>query len=154
MGRIPSDKIINAVFKESAPTLVLYQKEASYLCRIEKIVTEIPQDGYPEYYKMLSKKPTSYIKILSMKECSEDILKTSVVVSTGNYVLDTLYHSSLSFLLAEYRCLQKNSKEYDETELLKPNDCRYRKSGRCSYRSCINYEYECDRPSACAKQKR
>ncbi|SEM42781.1 hypothetical protein SAMN04487770_13843 [Butyrivibrio sp. ob235] len=157
MGTVLSEKLIKTILGEEQPALVLYKKEKSYLCNISEVIQNCPDRAYPHYYDELLQKPSTYIKINIIDEIEDDFIRNSIVVSTQNYVLDTMSHSSLSFLIAEYHeSINRNSiaNKTDNNLELGQNDCRYRKSGMCTYRSCINFEYECERPSSCAKQKR
>lgn len=147
IGNIPSNKILNAVFKEEHPMIVLYKKGAAFICEMETSSERKPQNGYPLYYDTEGVFPSIYFKLISMEVCDECLFHESIVCSTGNYVEDAIYHSRIPFMLCEY---------IDETTLepLGINECRYQRDGFCSSRSSVNYNCLCSRPSSCEKQRR
>ena len=127
-----------------------------------------PEDGYPEYYESAffenNNFPGCYFKLGSIAKIPIKSVSNFYVVSSGNDALTTLNNSMSSFLFVTFGVLSENELEkirikkantHKETcTTLSINDCFYRKEGICTLKSCINYQYECDRPSSCAKQKR
>ncbi len=167
IGVVPSNKAIKAVMAVEKPKLILYTKSHAYECDFTEVVLERPFMNYPDYYEveLFSKgiEPKSYYKLTTIKEVELQELNKYVVVSSRNKLTETLYKSMSSYFFAEYpdkdqmappvsRHKEKKSK-YDK-KLLPSNDCRYRKDGRCTLRSCINYKYKCERANMCIKQKR
>lgn len=156
------------VREEKRPTIVLYNRKGSFLCEFLDISYKRPVEGYPSYYKekLFAKQvfPRCYLKLGSMSAISVDDLSKLYVVSSGNKVLDTLNKSMSSFLFASYGELSKEEADRiakkkkmisnDKRPALPINDCLYRQEGICTLKSCISYQYECERPSTCMKQRR
>lgn len=147
IGNVPSSRILQQVFDEKQPTLVLYRKDAAYICNVSKYCLKTPQDGVPDYYQKEGIFPSIFFCLESIEQCDAAIFHDSVVISTGAYVEDVVFHSRIPFMLCKY---------IDEAKLppLGINDCRYRKDDFCTCRSCVNYDCLCERPSSCAKQRR
>lgn len=169
IGTSPSSKIINALLEEDEPEIILYKKGKAHLCSLMEVSDKEPIDGYPEYYKeylydqMIF--PKIYFKLSSIKEIELNELDKCIVCSSRARLIDTLNRSMSSFIFAMVPdsdskavgtiTVSKEGKYIKSNrELLDKNDCVYRKDGKCSNRRCINYQYECDRPSTCIKQKR
>lgn len=163
LGTVPSKKSIEAVFEAEKPSIVLYARGAAYLCEISEVAYDKPNGGYPDYYEEeLFQKftyPTVYFKLVSIESLDVSALEKFRVVSSGNSAINTLLHSMSSFLFIEYGKVETLSVKPKEEKIKKreplpENDCLYRKDGRCSLKSFVNYQYECDRPSNCLRQKR
>ena len=134
-------------FNCEQPMLVLYRKGAAYLCKMEKYTVNRPEQGFPEYYEEMGVFPSISFKLTSIEPCEDEVFHNSIVVSTGAYVEDVVYHSRIPFMLCSY---------VDEATLekLDENDCRYRKDGFCTCRTCVNFDCLCERPKSCVKQRR
>jgi len=147
IGNVPSAHILQQVFDESQPVLVLYRKNAAFICNVKKYSMRTPQDGVPRYYQDEGIFPSVFFCLESIEPCDASLFHDSVVVSTGAYVEDVIFHSRIPFMLCKY---------VDESKLqpLGTNDCRYKKDGFCTCRTCVNYDCLCERPSSCAKQRR
>lgn len=164
LGTIPSKKSIDAMMSEKCPKLILYARNTAYLCDVNSVSFEEPQDGYPDYYKteLFSKQifPTVYFKLTSIEPIEIKELENFTVMSSGNAAINTLMHSMSSFLFVEYgksKIVVAKTKGQLQTaarKKLSENDCVYRKAGRCGLRGFVNFQYECDRPSNCIRQKR
>lgn len=165
IGTSPSKKILSSVLEEEIPIVVLYKSGEAYECKLLECSEKKPDNGFPEYYKQhlfeASIKPSSYYKLGSIERLSATELGKCIVVSSRNQLTDTLHRSMASFFYAEFpgdkeKIVQSKPeiKKVEEKILLGENDCKYRKSGKCTLKSCINYLYDCDRPSMCLKQKR
>lgn len=164
LGTIPSKKSIDAIMSEEIPTIILYARGAAYICEVSEVSYEQPKDGYPEYYeKELFQKltfPTVYFKLTAIEELDANELSKFTVISSGNSAINTLMHSMSSFLFVMYGKEVREEKQErkavkKKTRIQLPeNDCVYRKNGRCSLKNFVNYQYECERPSSCIRQKR
>ena len=167
IGVVPSKKSIDIVLGMDNPKILLYTKNHAYECGLIEVSLEKPKGDYPEYYneELFDKGiyPNSYYKLSSIKEIGMNELGKYVVVSSRNRLTDTLNKSMSSYFFAEYPDKKqgdvpsnKRTKKIENTDkkTLSANDCRYKKDGCCSLKSCINYKYECERPNMCAKQKR
>lgn len=147
IGNIPSEKILHAVYAEKDPCIVLYKKGDSYLCQTDGYSTERPEIGYPEYYDTEVLNPSVYFRLTSIEKCNDDLFKNSVVISTGNFAEDALYHSRIPFTLCKY----EDERLYQR---LPSDQCRYNREGFCTNRVCVSYNCYCERPSSCMKQRR
>ncbi len=166
LGIVPSKTSIDAVLDEEKPAIILYARGSAFLCEISEVIYEKPDVGYPSYYKteLFDKLsyPTIYFKLVSIEPLNIDELEKFTVISSGNNVINTLLHSMSSFLFISYGKTDVIKEETNEKkkitapkkEKLAENDCVYKKDGKCSLKSFVNYQYECERPSTCMKQKR
>ena len=101
----PSQKFINYVLAEKEPTIILHSKQKAYICKIEDISYEQPEDNYPAYYQeVLFEKgnyPSAYIKIVEMKEIEKKVLSNFIVSSSRNDLTHALYSSTNSIFFLE-----------------------------------------------------
>jgi len=170
IGVGPSQKLLQSVFEEEEPTLVLYTRNQAYVCELIETTEDRPVEGYPSYYTeslfYAGRNPKIYFKIKSMKKWELSELSRCVVCSSGNSLIQTLNKSMSSFFFAEMPDLNgvrsnrlmsvkadKNTGS-EKKEKLDINNCFYRKDGKCSLKSFVNFQYDCTRPSTCIKQKR
>lgn len=148
IGAVPSKMILDSVYREKKPAIVLYgainRKKAAFLCRTDIFTTEKPTNGYPKYYDDLDM--SIFFRLLSIEECPDRLLRTSIVCSTGTYVDDALFHSRIPYLLAEYK--KHNS------ETIQLDDCKYKRNGICNNITCVDYGLNCLSPATCKKQHR
>lgn len=164
LGTIPSKKSIDAMLEEEKPMLILYARSSAFICEVSEVIYDKPDIGFPDYYQaeLFDKLsfPTVYFKLVSIKPLDINALEKFTVVSSGNTAINTLMHSMSSFLFVSYGKSQitveksKETKKESKKEKLAENDCVYRKEGRCGLRGFVNYQYECDRPANCIRQKR
>lgn len=168
IGIVPSKSSYAPVLGEDNPAIILYNRRAAYLCDLLDICFDKPIDGYPSYYQRAFfdryEFPRCYFKIGSITEIKKESLLGFFVVSSGNDALTTLNNARTSFLFVSYGKLneeelekiriKKASLQRENRSVLSVNDCFYRKEGICTLKSCISYQYECERPSSCAKQRR
>ena len=154
------------MLNEDNPRIILYSKEAAYECDVEEATYEQPIDHYPKYYDDYifgtALLPRIYFKLGSMRKIDKTELSPYLVVSSKGRLLDTLQRSMTSFFLCEYPDKEgKNVEKKDKTlrtindkKKLGVNECIYRVDGYCTCKGFVNYQYECERPSTCIKQKR
>ncbi len=163
IGVIPSAKIQSAILSEEDPRIILYAKGDAHECHLLDITNKKPSEGTPQYYETEGIYPSVYFKLASIEPVESKELDKYKIVSTGRTLSDAIWHSMTSFFFAEWPDGSKKSVEVKSTQatarkekrpLLDKNDCFYRKDGKCTCRSCISYQYECERPSMCLKQKR
>ena len=147
IGDIPSDHILSMAFREDKPILVLYRKNDSYICKMTEYSLNKDHVGYPQYYYDEGISPSISFRLNSIEPCKNELFHNSIVISTGAYVEDAMYHSRISYMLCSYVDENKQPK-------LDEDDCRYKKDGICICRTCVNYDCICDRPKACVKQRR
>lgn len=168
IGVVPSKASITPVMREERPAIILYNRKGVFLCDVEEIIYSKPPAGYPDYYEQdlfaNYMYPKCYMKLTSIDEINIDDVAGFYVVSSGNSALDTLNNSMSSFLFitrgqlseSEKRTIKESKRKESNVKrpMLPSNDCIYRKNGICTLKTCISYEFECERPSMCLKQKR
>ena len=168
IGIAPLSGRYTPVLQERNPAIVLYNKQGTYLCSFLDICFSKPVDGFPDYYRNAffekNSFPKCYFKLGSITELTKERLSDFYVVSSGNDALTTLNKCMTSFLYVSYNKLsdtelekiqsKKGNMQKEVVTSLSVNDCIYRNDGTCTLKTCINYQYECDRPSMCAKQRR
>ncbi len=104
--------------------------------------------------------PTIYFRLTSIDAMPMNELKDFYVVSSGNSVEKTLLHSTAPFLLVSYGkeeiILKKaNGIVKEEVHHITDRDgCVYKKDGICSLKGFVNFQYICERPTTCARQKK
>lgn len=164
LGTVPSKKSIDAVLEEENPSIILYARGLAFLCVIGEVTYDKPEKGYPDYYNAeLYDKcsyPTIYFKLASIEQIDVNELEKFTVISSGNSAINTLMHSMSSFLFISYgkaeisKLEPKEKPKVNKKGKLPENDCVYKKDGICSLKSFVNYQYECNRPSTCMRQRR
>ncbi len=166
IGVVPSKKALDDVLSRDNPIVMLYTRNHAYECSLSEVITEKPEEGYPDYYETelfeQGRYPKSYYKLTSIKEIPIGELSKYVVVSSKNELMNTLNKSMSSYFYAEYPNKEAVRNELSQVkptvsqkkELLPVNDCKYQKEGRCTLKGFVNYQYECERPSTCMRQKR
>lgn len=164
LGTVPSKKSIDAMLDEENPMLILYARSSAYICEVSEVIYDKPDNGFPDYYQIeLFDKllyPTVYFKLTSIKMLDINELEKFIVLSSGNTAINTLMHSMSSFLFVSYGKSQimvdkqKENMKVPKRIKLTENDCVYRKAGKCGLKGFVNYQYECDRPANCIRQKR
>ena len=166
IGTPPSKKFLNAFMNENHPRIILYSKEAAYECDVLDVSYEKPSDHYPEYYDeyifgtvLLTK---IYFKLGSIRQIDKSEMTPYLVTSSRGRLLEALHRSMTSFFLSEYPDKEGKIREkmstrkytIKERQELGVNECVYRVKGKCACKGFVNYQYECERPSTCIKQKR
>ena len=163
LGRMPSKKILDEIFGDSESSVILYSKSGIYSCIATEVSIQRPQSGEPEYYEKniydAKLNPSMYIKLVAITKIHASDIADLVVSSSRNHLMDTLARSMNSFFVVESpdygkRKAEKSNNTTKSEKKLPSNDCVFRKDGLCSRRGCVNYKYECIRPSTCLKQKR
>lgn len=106
IGVVPSKKVVDAIFNEEFPKIILYSQGKGYVADVDEIVYEKPADGYPKYYQgeLFDEQvfPKSYFKLISIEQITNEDLSKLKIVSSGSQALETLYRSMSSFFFAEY----------------------------------------------------
>ena len=168
IGVVPSQKVLQSVFEEEKPTLILYTRNKAYICELLETTDKKPIEGYPKYYEdelfETGRVPKIYFKLRSIHKMELSELSKCIICSSGNGLLNTLNKSMSSFFVAEVPnsnsirredvTIKKTRPQKNKTNKLDINDCLYRKDGKCNLKGFVNYQYECTRPSNCIKQKR
>lgn len=160
LGGVTSEHVIHAIMQTPNPMIMLYCKGRVFLCDFVEMTTEKPKNGYPEYYDTELLYPSCYFKLTSIESVDMDILSHFYVRSSERKLSDVFSHQCMSStLFVAYEEIidlpkyVKKTKVHDYNSLGK-EECRYKKRGICTLTSSINYNYECERPSSCKKQKR
>ena len=171
IGVSPSEFAIKSKLNPERMLAVLYCQGTAHLCTIIDIATSKPEAGYPSYYEQFLYArniiPKMYFKLGSIELLPAGELTKCVTMSSGRTLAETVSRSMASFFYGE--CPEddviiqpKPAVEKQRTPKPKAkkkltvydkNSCVYRKDGMCTNKRCINYEYDCDRPSTCIKQK-
>lgn len=163
IGIVPSPRIQRELLAEEEPRIILYSRGVAHECLLLAISEKKPSNGCPKYYETEGVYPSVYFKLGFIEPIHIAELDRYRIVSTGRTLTDAIWHSMTSYFFAEWpdgisRLAPQKTittvKKEKTRELLPPNDCVYRKNGKCTCRSCISYQYECERPSMCLKQKR
>lgn len=166
IGVVPSKKTLEELLSHDNPMIMLYTRNHAYECSLAEVIIEKPKEGYPDYYETelfeQGRYPKSYYKLTSITEVSIGELSKYIVVSSRNELMNTLNKSMSSYFYAEYPDKdvvrndpsQRKLSAVNKKELLPSNECRYQKEGRCTLKGFVNYQYECERPSTCLRQKR
>lgn len=163
IGMVPSAKIQKVILDENESRIILYTRSVAHECHLLGIAEHKPSEGCPEYYEKEGVYPSVYFKLASIEPIEISELDKYSIISTGRKLPDAIWHSMTSYFFAEWPDEEKKKPEEKKREArakkeketqLPTNDCIYRKNGKCTCRSCISYQYECERPSMCLKQKR
>lgn len=159
VGNTPNDKMMSIILSYERPALLLYKKGKAYLCEMAGYTKNKPKEGYPSYYDEEHILARCYFKLVSIEEANLEILEQLIVKSSKRTLRDIYSgHCTSSFHFVSYKEIidsePANSFIIEKREKLDKNDCIYRIDGMCSLKTCINYQYECDRPAFCSKQKR
>lgn len=163
IGVVPGRKAITSVQAEDNPMIILYSQGKGYIAFFKEITYQCPTEGYPQYYEEeLFEKlifPKCYFKITAIEKIETADLAKFRIVSSGNDAISTLGRSMASFFYAEYGKSQRvisvstcEKKKKTVEEPLNRDSCIYKKDGKCTRRSFVNYKYECERPNNCAGQ--
>ena len=167
-GKKISSKYLSQFMGDSTSCMVfLYTAGVLHKGQMNAVSYERPINGYPVYYDdFLYKKedfiPQVFLRLTSIESVALDTLEQYVVVSSGKPILYDLKKTISSFIIIQDRDdwvppVKKRrvvkEKPVQRVNPVNTNSCVYRKGGSCTNRRCINFSYECDRPSSCAKQK-
>ena len=170
IGVALSIKAIHSKLNEERMYVILYCQGKAHLCDLLEVSEDRPETGYPTYYDSFlfgrGIHPQMFFKLGSIMPMSSEELAECTILSSGKPMVETVSRSMASFFYAEY---PEDRREIDplETKAVKKpkkavrkkaavvdkNSCVYRKDGLCTNRRCVNYQYDCDRPSSCVKQK-
>lgn len=167
IGVAPSREAIYSKLNKDRMYAILYCQGKAHLCDLLEISEAKPESGYPTYYDSFlfsrSIYPQMYFKLGSIMQISSKELSACTILSSGKPMLETVSRSMASFFYVEY---PEDRREGDLLGVKKPKiaarektiavdkySCVYRKAGLCTNRRCVNYQYDCERPSSCIKQK-
>jgi len=163
IGKIPSAWMLESVFSEESPSIVLFNRVGSFISRLVDFSYETQYEGVPGYYNSQLYEngvyPESYYKLQSMERIDDEELARFIVISSNKTLLDTLNGKAMSsFFFVGYEQLpltpinKKLKSDRFAQAKQKSDTCKYIKHGICMNRRSINYQYECEHPSKCAKQ--
>ncbi len=102
----PSKKFCDVVLSEEYPMIILHSAKKAYICDVEEIIFDTPQDGcFPKYYKSVlfdkGNEPSAYFKISSCIEINKSVLSNFIVSSSRNSLPNSLHGSMNSIFLIE-----------------------------------------------------
>lgn len=159
IGKIPSAWMLEAVFSEKTPAIILYNRSGSYLAELKDFSYDTQYDGIPDYYnEMLYSKgvfPESYYKLNSIERINDQLFERLIVFSSNKSMKDTLSGRAMSsFFFVGYENTSSIPDKQIKSKRFSPirqeqTVCKYIKNGICRNRKSINYQYECERPGVC-----
>ena len=174
IGVVPSESALNAKLNADKPLVVLYCQGDVHIANLLTVSSEKPLEGYPDYYNdFLYRRniyPKMYFKLGSLEELSKDTFAKCVSLSSGRPLNESIARSMASFFYGEYplentsvpslpvksgkkREIRQKEHSMRDNSKVDKYSCVYEDEGLCTNRRCINYGYECERPSSCMKQK-
>lgn len=161
IGRVPKFSKIEELLKQDNPHMLIYNKKQLYLCDIDEICYEKPEEGYPEFYvaEFFNKgvQPNCYLRIKKMVEIDVKELDRFYVLTTAKSAAETLPTAKATFMFLVYDDIPVIEKKTRVKKVIKvehdTRSCKYKVDGNCENRKCINYRYECIRPEYCIKRK-
>ena len=167
LGKTPSPQYIEKFMACETHNALLYTAGALHRCSVLEISSERPTQNYPDYYdrdifSLRDSLPNLFFKITNVEPVELSLLEDYVVMSSGKPALHDLKKTISSYFVIQHKDYwvepvkkeRKSSATKKESKSSTSNSsCIYRKDGVCDNRRCINYQYECERPSQCIKQK-
>lgn len=172
IGAVPAERALGEKLNPDKPLVVLYCQGDAFVCSLIDVSFEKPSEGCPPYYNafMYDRNifPKMYFKLGSLEEIPKEIFSKCISLSSGRLLTETVSRSMASFFYGEYPITDNPilvepapmNKEIKEKRTRKKqkvavdkNSCIYTVNGVCTNKQCINYKYECERPSSCMKQK-
>ena len=162
IGKIPSPWMLEAVFADGNPSIILFNRSGAFLAGVSDFSYETQYEGTPEYYSSQLYKngmyPESYFKLKSIQIIDFNELNDFYVVSSCKRLMDTLNGRAMSsFFFVSYKELPSSltrntvSDRFDQKKQ-QGNVCRYAKNGMCTNRKSVNFRYDCENPNACIRQ--
>lgn len=88
-------------FMGNGINMIFYNKNKTYVCKLNDVSEEKPNSGYPDYYNNSMWRPSSWYLITELTRIDKDILNKLVVVSTGKKMSETINSSMTSFYFTQ-----------------------------------------------------
>lgn len=167
IGKMPTKSYLQGFIENRPFKAFLYTAGILHECLVEDVSYEFPADCFPDYYLRDINQPSGdavagvFFRLSKIVEADLSVLDDYVVKKGGKPIRHDLKKS-----ISSYYTLQR--KEYwvepeKKTRVKQvpprkkvrddPNACKYRINNKCSNSRCVNYLYECDRPSFCIRRK-
>lgn len=166
IGKQPSMGYIKEIMSQDEKFCLLYTPGMLHLCCLEGVLDHRPDENYPVYYErdIFGKdiEPSVYFLLSQIEEIDLSFLDDYIVCSSEKEVMYTLKKTISSYMVIQHISAPRKPKPAPRVKKEKPkepskkvdfNGCVYRMDGMCTNKRCINYKYECTRPSNCLKQK-
>ena len=174
IGVVPSERALKEKLNRDKPLVALYCQGDAYISQLLEVSDEKPVEGYPAYYQkfMFDRNiyPKMYFKLGSLEEFPKEIFARCISLSSKRPLAETVARSMASFFYGEYPTEElsssltvsipekkiepkKAAQRQKKNTIVDKYSCVYQEDGLCTYKRCINYGYECERPSSCIKQK-
>ena len=102
----PSQKFCDMVLKDEKPMIFLHSAKKAFICDVEEIIFEKPEDGiFPSYYREIlfdkGNEPSAYFKITSCDEINKSVLSSFIVSSSKNHLPSSLHGSMNSIFMVD-----------------------------------------------------
>lgn len=165
-GKVISKRYLDDFTKDNLPaTLFLFTAGSLHRCKMTEYTYDRPTENYPTYYDtfLFTQKdfiPHVFFKLTSIEKEELNILENFVVVSSGKPILYDLKKSISSFIVIQDKETWVPVSKPRKTKQKKKNNknkvvhsCIYRLNGMCTNRRSVNYQYECENPNYCLRQK-
>ena len=164
IGKKPKAQYLDTLFKDSSVILFLFTKYRLVQCVCSGYSYNIPDCGIPEYYgrDLLNKEelaPSVYFKLESMVDVELNLLDSYVVKSSGKSITHDLNKSISSFYILSDKSVwvepvkKQRERKKKTCPITIPNSCVYRINGICTNKRFVSYQFECERPNNCQRQK-
>lgn len=171
IGMAPSAQNIRSILDPDRMLAVLYCQGDAFLCSVLDLSENRPSEGYPHYYESFMYNraifPKMYFKLGSIEKLDKDVFAKCIAFKSRKPLYDTVSRSMASFFYGEYPSEETTiqitrpekkekkapTKKDNSKKAVDVNSCVFQIDGICQNRRCISYQYECDRPRSCAKQK-
>lgn len=101
IGRSPSVKRLEELINGGNAKVFFYKKGSLYIADLLDISTEMPQDGYADFYNSLIRLPSLWMKICHIKRANEGVLSMLKISASGNVMSDVINKSMTSFYFVE-----------------------------------------------------
>lgn len=101
IGRSPSVKRLEELIHGGNAKVFFYKKGSLYIADLLDISTEMPQDGYADFYNSLIRLPSLWMKICHIKRANEGVLSMLKISASGNVMSDVINKSMTSFYFVE-----------------------------------------------------
>lgn len=166
IGKQPSPEYIEKIMQQEDKIILLYTAGILYRATLLNVMRERPQSRYPAYYEKYifntDQEPSVYFELSSIVREELTFLEDYVISSSGKEALYDLKKTISSYMFVQHKSIpipQKPKRVIPEKKKVEikyvydRTGCVYKKNGKCTNKSCVNYQYECTRPQYCLKQK-
>lgn len=167
IGKKPSPSYLQPFIENCPFKAFLYTAGVLHKCTVEEVSFIFPPDRFPSYYLRDINQPSGdafagvFFRLSEITSVDLSALDDYVVKTSGKTISHDLKKSISSYYTLQLKELwikpekkvRPKPAKLPPQKVTDPNACKYRIDGKCSNRRCVNYLYECDRPSFCIKRK-